>query len=579
MYRYFLYIILFLNPFTIQLIAQEKHAWNNTNEIYERLNYHRHKRNYDSSIYYVDELIRFEAGQKGEGAFLANTFQKIDTYHSFNKLAEAFRLTLALKDKYCSPPKEEDCSNCNRTFMQLSEFMILMEDYEQGLRYIDQTCDATSLPKTQYQKALLYTLLELNDSALQITSESIQLQNEKGNPYGRIAAYNHHGLIAKKVENYPVAIATFKSAIDVIDTTNNNKHMRPVIMGNLGSCYISIGELDLAYSYLLQDSEGSLALKEIGSFLNAEIALADIEIKRKSYRKAINRLKTLLENYNTIYVQKENILKLLSTASKALGNTNDYYHYTQQRYELSINEYRSKAAKQQIMVKQFSFNSLKQAIKQMNTEKQLMAKEILVLEKEEEKLQLRNWLLISGLSFAVVLILFSFWRYKSIQTKKALIKEAQLVTAKKEQEILELKVKEENRNVQALSLELTTKKDFSTVVARKLQEIENISNADIRNVKQFIQNELDIKSTRAQLQNQMGDLSNDFYNSLKINHALLTELDVKLSAMIVMKMSNKEIAISKNITPESVKITKNRLKKKLNLHGEQDLFEYLNQYL
>lgn len=77
----------------------------------------------------------------------------------------------------------------------------------------------------------------------------------------------------------------------------------------------------------------------------------------------------------------------------------------------------------------------------------------------------------------------------------------------------------------------------------------------------------------------MGGLSGDFYNLLKRDHAELSENDIKLAAMIVLKMTNKEIAISKNITAASVRITKVRLKKKLAISAEIDLFEYLNKFL
>ena len=71
----------------------------------------------------------------------------------------------------------------------------------------------------------------------------------------------------------------------------------------------------------------------------------------------------------------------------------------------------------------------------------------------------------------------------------------------------------------------------------------------------------------------------EFYNKLNITYPHLTELDVKLAAMVVMNMSNKDIAISRNITPGSVRIAKNRLKKKLNISEETDLTAHLKSIL
>ena len=49
--------------------------------------------------------------------------------------------------------------------------------------------------------------------------------------------------------------------------------------------------------------------------------------------------------------------------------------------------------------------------------------------------------------------------------------------------------------------------------------------------------------------------------------------------MVVMKMSNKEIALSKNTTIESAKKAKNRLKKKLGVPPEGELSTYLNSFV
>jgi DNA-binding CsgD family transcriptional regulator len=198
---------------------------------------------------------------------------------------------------------------------------------------------------------------------------------------------------------------------------------------------------------------------------------------------------------------------------------------------------------------------------------------------QQEKLKAEKRLIIVGLVALFIIILLLFLRYRSIQSKNSILKQVQLETVKKEQEILKLRVKEENRNVRELSLELITKKEFSETILKKLRQFKQVSKSDLMNLEMFIQNELGIKSTRAELQNQMGELSLNFYTELKIHHPNLSEIEVKLAAMIVMKMSNKEIAINKNITPPSVRIAKVRLKKKLEIPKETDLSEYLSALL
>ena len=78
------------------------------------------------------------------------------------------------------------------------------------------------------------------------------------------------------------------------------------------------------------------------------------------------------------------------------------------------------------------------------------------------------------------------------------------ISEKKEKEILKLKIKEEIRKVEELSLELIIKQEFSTVILKKLRELDNISKSDLLNIEILINNELKLKSTSAKIQNQMG---------------------------------------------------------------------------
>jgi len=113
----------------------------------------------------------------------------------------------------------------------------------------------------------------------------------------------------------------------------------------------------------------------------------------------------------------------------------------------------------------------------------------------------------------------------------------------------------------------------------ELNQLETITKPEIKAIEIFIKNELNVKSARVIIQEQMGELSGDFHNAISIKHPTLTDKDLELAAMIALNMKNKEIAISKNITPASVKKTKTRLKQKLTIPYENDLGAYLKTFL
>ena len=66
-----------------------------------------------------------------------------------------------------------------------------------------------------------------------------------------------------------------------------------------------------------------------------------------------------------------------------------------------------------------------------------------------------------------------------------------------------------------------------------------------------------------------------FLGKLKATHPALTSNDLRLSAMLKLNLNSKEVAGIMNISPESVKKARHRLRKKLNLPEESDLHSFM----
>jgi DNA-binding CsgD family transcriptional regulator len=72
-------------------------------------------------------------------------------------------------------------------------------------------------------------------------------------------------------------------------------------------------------------------------------------------------------------------------------------------------------------------------------------------------------------------------------------------------------------------------------------------------------------------------VNKDFNNKLrKINPGLSTN-DYRLAALISLNLNIKETAAVLNITPNSVKLARHRLRKRLDLDTSDDLYAFLNK--
>ncbi|MEM9983455.1 MAG: triple tyrosine motif-containing protein [Bacteroidota bacterium] len=74
---------------------------------------------------------------------------------------------------------------------------------------------------------------------------------------------------------------------------------------------------------------------------------------------------------------------------------------------------------------------------------------------------------------------------------------------------------------------------------------------------------------------QIDELNQDFLRRLKASYPALTTYDLRLATYLKMGLSSREIAELLNVLPSSVNVSRSRLRKKLNLDAERDLYEFL----
>lgn len=75
---------------------------------------------------------------------------------------------------------------------------------------------------------------------------------------------------------------------------------------------------------------------------------------------------------------------------------------------------------------------------------------------------------------------------------------------------------------------------------------------------------------------QMDELHQEFFKTLKEKHPSLSIYDLRLCAYLKIGISSKEMAEMLQVLPSSLYVSRSRLRKKLNLSADEDLYNYLN---
>jgi PAS domain S-box-containing protein len=143
----------------------------------------------------------------------------------------------------------------------------------------------------------------------------------------------------------------------------------------------------------------------------------------------------------------------------------------------------------------------------------------------------------------------------------------------------ELDVKE--RELVAFLLELSRKNELIALIARHLRKMANNGSKDfseqVGKVLHLIENAFVNTVDWELVEVQIEKLNPGFLERLSLKHPKLTQKDRKLCACIRLGLTSKEIAGLNNLAPQSVEIARVRLRKKLKLHHETRLTNYLFQ--
>jgi DNA-binding CsgD family transcriptional regulator len=344
----------------------------------------------------------------------------------------------------------------------------------------------------------------------------------------------------------------------------NDNMMRTFCMLNLGAIEINRGNLKSADS-LLSLSKKMATDNNLYSYLGEiNIHLGILNAKNGEYNKGINMLESEisgLQNRNDLK-QLENVYSWLDIFNSETDNYKDAYRY----YRLKIKT-----------------DSTFKAQRKLNIQKgNRIAEEFLAIKKMEVQLKRRatqnlyisitlivllitsiTWFLLHRLKLRNNIKLISTLNDKLNSNVLSLNKERKLT----QQELLykSLKFYEKQKFLENISKELTevTKDRSGNDIDKKLNRINNLISTNIKD-------EINIE-----FEQHFTKVHPNFIKSLiKINPGL-TKNEIRLASLIKLNFSTKEISDFTKQSANTINVAKSRLKTKLDIDKNTDLFAYI----
>jgi tetratricopeptide (TPR) repeat protein len=322
------------------------------------------------------------------------------------------------------------------------------------------------------------------------------------------------------------------------------------IYTNLGLMYVENHQAQQAKK-LLQKADSIQSLISEKPLPNILHGLAKIEILNKNPQKAFVEYQKIYSEFPT-YSERLILINDLARLSFDLG-----------KYEESKNYYDEIIALKDSIYHTQIENTIAKAQKDSDHYQKEIQVKNLEIEKQnfQSKQKLERIMAITG---GLILVLLITWIWIYYKKEKAKRKISELEIEHKNLKINEFYDKIEQRNQVIKEIE-TSFEEF-----KKNHAIQD-------DLKQTIIDSLDIQGDREFYNLYFEDQHKGFYSALKMLAPDLTNNELRLCSLTKLRMSLKETAHVLNLSVDAIKSGRYRIKKKLNLEGEDNLSDFLNQ--
>ncbi|MFT7614909.1 MAG: tetratricopeptide (TPR) repeat protein [Parvicellaceae bacterium] len=406
---------------------------------------------------------------------------------------------------------------------------------------------------------------------------------------GLSRVYDNLGLLYHATDRLGAAKIYFNKALKLNHDIGKTEQIGSLYI-NLAILYTDEGNYDKAQFYCKKAIESDIEAENHLSIARGYKSLAVVYQKKGSIEKAIQ---VALQAYKI--AQKTNGLRLLKEISLLISDLYDshgnykkailYYHYH--------NDYKDSL---------FSSEKLKQ-ITELEAKYELNLKELQLIEKEDKLTQnkhyielleseqrisrqegkisiLKNRALIIGLtSIVLIVILLLLFQYSRVsKSRKLLEKENELVNVRLHNE--ELGKERTQEKLASFATQLAEKNDLLEQFKIHLNTIDQSENKNLEFIHLFklIETNIGSKKDWEEFKNHFSQLHGTFFNQLKSHYPQMSESELRLAALVKLKLNTKEIASILGIAVVSVKKARYRLRKTLSLKEGDNLSKFLQKY-
>ncbi|MCX2679274.1 tetratricopeptide repeat protein [Galbibacter sp. EGI 63066] len=362
-----------------------------------------------------------------------------------------------------------------------------------------------------------------------------------------------------------------------IHSENDFTYGRSEVHNRLGRLFIEEGELEQAEYHIRQSTIlGKEAGDEDGKISNLILFGELLRLKNEFETSEIHLNLALVEaNKKDLKKYRLAALRELQLLKKQQGEFAESLNYYDDYIVLKDSIYNTDKSKQ-IAAIEFS-NELQEKDRQLR-----------YLNESKKADTYIKWLLITGIS---IISLLSFFLIKSLRSKNknqqklltsiADLNKKELENQRLKQIDLENQLHFKNKELTSYALNFVQKNELLENLYSKLKEVREATPGNqikyLKEIEHTIKQHKNLERDWEDFKVHFEQVHSDFLKILKDKYPELSGNDLKVAALTRLNLSIKETSGILGISPESAKTARYRLRKKLKMSQEEDLFSFLSE--
>jgi tetratricopeptide (TPR) repeat protein/DNA-binding CsgD family transcriptional regulator len=491
----------------------------------------------------------------------------------------------------------EDTLHLVQSQIQLGDYFLGIGEFEMAIEHYENA-ETWYSSKNQDSLAQLYSSIghaytQLADTSLSHSylQKALAILEKSNNPKALASTYGKIGHYFEKKSDYQQALNFQEKALSIYTTIHDTLGIG-IIYENIGSIYEDRGEFQKAKTFFLKSEEIFSKKKMYFDLANIYNNIGDIHRKTGNYGLGIQYThKALaLSRKHQIKNLEKSAYRDLAKAYGLQGLTDSSLIYLEKAYQLTDELYSEEkavqAAKHRVI---FETERNEQTLVRRNNEFKL-------LEKQHSLSQTLQWTFLSALFIIGAIAIYTFRLQRQrirnnhliIKQKEALHQE-RLRSATIEEERLKVELDNKTLRERYLNEQLDLRSNELTSLTLKIVSKNKLLNELREQIKSppsedkemelhdIIERHLRIDKNWESFLDTFEKVHEDFFRRLMALEANLSPAEIRLCCLLKLNLPSKDIAAILSISPDSLRIARYRLRKKLNLDAKANLNTFLLQ--